>query len=320
MSRIEEALEKAARLRSTPDVTPETVPASAAVVAPTTSYVMPERTLSVNNELIVTNKDSNSAIAEEYRKLKSILVKLAKGETFRNTIMVTSSVASEGKSVTALNLAITLAQEYDHTVLLIDADLRKPSLHRYLGVSQTPGLVECLMDDHPLEQALVKTGIGKLTLLPTGRRMDNPVELFTSKKMKDFLFEVKHRYPDRFVIIDTTPTLPFAEPRFLAQLVDGTIFVVREGICSLVNVAHALEELKSSNIFGVVYNDATRRSSDSGYYYYGYYGGYYGGYGYGYGYGGNYGYGGKRYGGYGYGSGSGKSDQTPKSPAGAPPA
>jgi exopolysaccharide/PEP-CTERM locus tyrosine autokinase len=316
MSRIEEALEKAARLRTTPDSALDTRPERAKVTAPATEYVMPERMLSVTNELIVTNKDSNSAIAEEYRKLKSIVVKLAKGETFRNTLMITSSVACEGKSVTALNLAITLAQEYDHTVLLIDADLRKPSLHRYLGVNQTPGLVECLMDDLPVAQALVKTGIGKLTLLPTGRRMDNPVELFTSKKMTDFIYEVKHRYPDRFVIIDTTPTLPFAESRFLAQIVDGTIFVVREGICSLVNVAHALEELKSSTIFGVVYNDATRRSSDSGYYY-GYYGGYYGGYGYGsgYGYGGNYG---KRYGGYGYGGGSGKSEQGAPPPASVP--
>ena len=312
MSRIEEALEKAARLRTSPDSAPDTPPVPPEALAPATTYVMPERTLTVTNELIVTNKDSNSAISEEYRKLKSIVVKLAKGETFRNTLMITSAVACEGKSVTALNLAITLAQEYDHTVLLVDCDLRKPSLHRYLGVNQTPGLVECLMDDLPLSQALVKAGIGKLTLLPTGRRLDNPVELITSKRMKDFIYEVKHRYPDRFVIIDTTPTLPFAESRFLAQIVDGTIFVVREGICSLTNVAHALEELKSSSIFGVVYNDATRRSSDSGYYY-GYYGGYYGGYGYGsgYGYGG---YGGKRYGGYGYGGGRGKSE-----PA-APPA
>jgi len=300
MSRIEEALEKAARLRTGSDSTLDTRPVLAEASAPATTYVMPERALTVTNELIVTSKDSNSAIAEEYRKLKSIIVKLAMGDTFQNVLMITSAVACEGKSVTALNLAITLAHEYDHSVLLVDGDLRKPSLHRYLGVSQTPGLVECLMDDLPLSQALVKTGIGKLTLLPTGRRMDNPVELFTSKRMKDFIYEVKHRYPDRFIIIDTTPTLPFAESRFLAQLVDGTIFVVREGICSLVNVAHALEELKSSNIFGVVYNDATRRSSDSGYYYYGYYGGYYGyGSGYGYGYGGRYG---KRYGGgYGYG-------------------
>ena len=310
MSRIEEALEKASRLRTSPDNAVDNRPVRMEVPAPAATYVMPERTLTVTNELIVTNKDSNSAIAEEYRKLKSIIVKLAKGDTFRNTLMITSAVACEGKSVTALNLAITLAQEFDHSVLLIDADLRKPSLHRYLGVNQTPGLVECLMDDLPLSQALVKTGIGKLTLLPTGRRLDNPVELFTSKRMKDFVYEVKHRYPDRFVIIDTTPTLPFAESRFLAQIVDGTIFIVREGICSLANVAHALEELKSSSIFGIVYNDATRRSSDSGYYY-GYYGGYYGGYGYGYGYGGNYG---KHYGGYGYGGGTGKSDQA------APPA
>jgi len=294
MSRIEEALEKAARLRTGQETTPDFPPAQTESVAPASTYVMPDHAMSITNELIVTHNESRSAIAEEYRKLKSIIVKLSKEETFKNTLMITSSVACEGKSITALNLAICLAQEYDHTVLLVDADLRKPSLHRYLGVAQKPGLVECLMDDLPLSQALVKTGIGKLTLLPTGRRMENPLELFTSKRMHDFIYEVKHRYPDRYIIIDTTPTLPFAESRYLARIVDGTIFVVREGLCTLNNVAHALEELKYANIFGVVYNDTTRRASDEGYYY-----GYFGYYGYGgYGYGGSYG---KGYGGAGYG-------------------
>ena len=293
MSRIEEALEKAARLRTGQEIAPpDERPVRPASPTPVTSYVMPDHVLSINNELIVTHTGANSGIAEEYRKLKSILIKLAKGETFHNTLMITSAVASEGKSITALNLAISLAQEYDYTVLLIDADFRKPSLHKYLGIDQGPGLTECLMDGLPLSQALVKTGLGKLTLLPTGRRLDNPVELFTSNRMKEFIQEVKHRYPDRLIILDTTPTLPFAEARYLSQLVDGTIFVVREGVCSLDNVAHALEELKAGNILGLVYNDATRRSSDAGYYY-----GYYGYYGYGYG---GYNYG-KRYGGYGYG-------------------
>ena len=101
MSRIEEALEKATRSRSEQQDLSAPVKLTPAISPPATSYVMPDRVLSVTNELIVANKDSNSGIAEEYRKLKSIIVKLSKGETFNNTLMVTSSVAAEGKSITA---------------------------------------------------------------------------------------------------------------------------------------------------------------------------------------------------------------------------
>jgi exopolysaccharide/PEP-CTERM locus tyrosine autokinase len=255
MSRIEEALEKAALLRSNEktDVIVRKTAAVAAQVQP--QSLSPKATINVN-PLIITVSDPQTPAAEEYRKLKSMLVKFTKGEHFMNTLMVTSSIASEGKSITALNLAISLAQEYDHTVLLVDADLRKPSIHQYLGLQVKVGLGECLMDGIDVGDALIKTGIGKLTLLPQGKTVRNPAELFSSKRMKELVKELKHRYPDRYIIIDAPPVLPFAETRTISSIVDGIIFVVKEGAASINDVHDALAALKGTNILGIVYNDA----------------------------------------------------------------
>jgi exopolysaccharide/PEP-CTERM locus tyrosine autokinase len=193
-------------------------------------------------------------------------------DQFKNVIMVTSSVGCEGKSLTALNLAITLAQEFDHTVLLIDADLRKPSIQEYLGMEPGKGLSDYLAEDAVLSEMLIKIGIGRLTLLPAGTPSRNPVELFSSQKMKDFIVEIKKRYPDRFIIIDTPPVLPFAETRLLGALVDGIVFVVREGQASLENITESINVLGKSKLVGAVYNDATNQSLKERYHdhYYGY--------------------------------------------------
>lgn len=255
MSRIEEALEKAARLRSSErsNVTVGKTVAAAVHVPPLPSSPAAAK---IDNPFIVTVNDPNTPAAEEYRKLKSILVKLTKGEHFQNTLMVTSSVGSEGKSLTALNLAVSLAQEYDHTVLLVDADLRKPSIHQYIGLDPKVGLAECLLEGVDVGEAIVNTGIGKLSVLLHGKTIRNPAELFSSLRMKELVKELKHRYPDRYIIIDTPPVLPFAETRSISTLIDGIVFVVKEGAASLNDVSDAIAALKGTNLLGIVYNEA----------------------------------------------------------------
>ena len=132
-----------------------------------------------------------------------MLVKMTTGEVFRNCLMVTSSVPNEGKSLTALNLSLSLAQELDHTVLLIDADLRRPSVHRYLNVEQGVGLSEILTGEAQIGECIIPTGIGKLSIIRAGRAIDNPAELFTSQRSRAILSELKSRYPDRYIILDT---------------------------------------------------------------------------------------------------------------------
>jgi len=164
-----------------------------------------------------------------------------------------------------------MAQEYDLTVLLVDADLRRPRVHSYLGFEQTIGLSDCLQDGIDIGEAIVKTDIEKLSVITAGREVEKPLELLGSKKMQDLMAELKHRYNDRYVIIDTPPLLPFAETRAMAHLVDGVIFVIHEGGTPVESVLEAKEILKGCKVLGVVLNDSTEPNSDNSHYS-GYYG------------------------------------------------
>jgi protein-tyrosine kinase len=267
MSRIEEALERANKLRG---VQSSEAPAEKTASAPVDDVSRTGPEISVDSPYLVTITEPDLPVTEEYRKLKSMVVKLTTRGDFLNTLTVTSSLAAEGKSITALNLAVSLAQEYDHTVLLVDADLRKPSLHEMLGIEAPIGLVDCLTNGVDVGEAIIKTGLGRLSLLPAGRKIDNPVELLLSSKLKQLIREVKQRYSDRYVIIDTPPLLPFAEVHSLCAVSDGVIFVVREGHTPMSDVQESLGMLKDTRVLGVVFNAAELAPMDNHYrhYYY----------------------------------------------------
>ncbi|MDD2898171.1 MAG: XrtA-associated tyrosine autokinase [Desulfuromonadaceae bacterium] len=265
MSRIEKAMERAVHLRqgvgaptvnqapTSPEVpsreperrplhTPPPVDATIEKIVPSSPFLD-----NLNNPY--------SPLGEEFRKLKAALVKLTTGDVFNNSVLVTSSVQNEGKSITALNLAISLAQEYDHTVLLIDGDFRRPSVHSYLGIENKQGFADCLLGEAEIGKVIIPTGIGRLSVITAGRAVPNPVELFASQKTESILVEMKHRYHDRFIIFDSPPVLLFAESRTLGHLVDGVLFVVKEQLASQKNVKEALEALKGCRMLGMVYND-----------------------------------------------------------------
>jgi receptor protein-tyrosine kinase/non-specific protein-tyrosine kinase len=262
MSRIEKALEKAARQRQGERYQ---LGEEGFLRAGLTDVPRFER---IGSPYLITARDPDDPISEEYRKLKSLVVKLTKKRDFHNSLMVTSAVADEGKSITALNLAIMLAQEYDHTVLLVDADLRKPSIHEYLDVRPKIGLSDCLKKGSNIGDALINTGFGKLSILPAGSEVPNPFEVISSNKMKTLMRELKSRYTDRYIIFDTPPVMPYAEALSIGSVVDGVIFVVRERRVSLNNLKEALKVLKDAKVLGVVYNDASIDRFDSSYYYY----------------------------------------------------
>jgi len=277
MSRIEEALKKAALHRSRQQgeqdeqgneliVASQQIRATASIKQKVSALldVVP---LKIDHLMLATARDEKTAVVEEYNKLRSTLIALTSGETRLNTIMVTSTVSEEGKSMTALNLAISLAKEHDHTVLLVDADLRRPSIHRYLDIQPEVGLVHCLRDNLPIENALIKTGVGKLVILPAGEAIKEPIDLLSSGRMKAIVKELKQRYPDRYVIFDTPPALPFADAVVLAGVVDTTLFVVREGKAKLDDIVETLEEFKRHHLLGVVFNDAHSFVNRQSYYY-----------------------------------------------------
>lgn len=271
MSRIEKALEKAMKEReggTAPKREEAAVPAARVPEVREAQDFSIGQQVHVDNPYLITAKDPDSPVSEEYRKLKSLIVKLTKMGDFLNTLMVTSTVGGEGKTLTALNFAITLAQEFDHTVLLVDADLRRPAVHHYLGIPQGLGLTDCLTRGVDVGDALIQTGIGKLAILTSGSHVPNPVEVTASGRMRDLVKELKHRYADRYVIFDTPPVLPFAEAHAIGSMVDGVLFVVGEGRASASSIKEALSMLKETRVLGMVYNNASVNLLDSTYYYY----------------------------------------------------
>ena len=257
MSRLEEALSKAGKLRGAEDDTKKMK------LAIRQEYAIEK----ISSPYIITSNESGSPISEEYRRFKSILFRETKLD-FLNTIMVTSSINNEGKSLTSVNLAIALAQEIDHSILLIDADFRNPSLHKYLGVDYKYGLSDYLMRDIDIADILIRMNIGNMVFLPAGRLVENPVELLSSDKMKAFMNEVKNRYVNRYVLVDTPPILSCAEGIAIGSYVDGIIFVVREGLTKKEFIEDALNMMQGLNILGTVLNGKNEMNTDGHYYQY----------------------------------------------------
>jgi protein-tyrosine kinase len=257
MSRIDQALEKAARLR---DVGLKTGYAQASgesrksIDAATFLVGQGAVKRETVDHHIVTIADPSSHVAEEFKKLRARVLRNAEKES-HNTLLITSAQAGEGKTITAINLAVAVAQELDRTVLLIDADLRKPTIHTYLGLEPSRGLSDYLLSRANLSDILIKTGIGKLVVLPAGNPPDNPAELLGSQRMRDLVRDVKERYRDRYIIMDAPPLLMAADAISLANYVDDVLFVVQAGTTTQKIANQALALIKECNVIGSVFNN-----------------------------------------------------------------
>ena len=171
-----------------------------------------------------------------------------------NTIMVTSVNPGEGKTLTSINLAITFAKEFNQTVLLVDSDLMRQNIHKYLGFDNDKGLIDYLIGDRPLKDFIVWPSIDKLTLISGGRTIRDSSELLGSPRMKTLIHEMKTRYPDRYVFFDVPPILGGADAIVLAPFVDSIIIVVAEGRTSIHDIKKALQLLPQEKFLGFVLN------------------------------------------------------------------
>lgn len=230
-------------------------------------------------ELVVMGRPG-SAIAEQFRFLRSQVVWSRDRRTFK-TIVITSSLEGEGKTFITANLGVTISQGMDEHVLLVDTDLRNSRLATMFGLSPgLPGLSDHLADNIPLEKLLQRTSIDKLTILPAGSETVNPAELLSSLRMREFIKEVRDRYPDRYVIFDTPPVELAPESPVIANEADGTLLIVLRGKTHRDMASASLERFNEGKLLGVIFNGWQDREK----YYkkkkYGY------GYGYGYGFGG----------------------------------
>ncbi len=284
MGKLESALEKALKTRekenaneeSGPFVADDRVDESASEKVPEIEpggmddYEIKSSIRRITNpeisENLVVIKNPLSHVAEEYRKLRTTIFEATEG-TSANTILVTSSMSGEGKSLTSANLAASISLKSDHSVLLIDADLRRPTLHKYFNLTPEKGLIDYLRGEAELDEVLLSIDIGNMLLLPAGKPTANPVELLTSNRMQDLMQVLKNQFSNRYVIIDSTPLMSTAEPVALASKSDGVLFVVRERQVGRKDVQNALALLKGAKILGVILN-ADDDSSNGRYYYY----------------------------------------------------
>ena len=205
------------------------------------------------SDSVVMLSSPDSADAETFKVLRGQIL-FPRDRKVPRSMLVTSTFPAEGKTYVASNLATTLAMSIDEYVLAIDADLRRPRLHRMFGYSKVRGLHDYLVGNARLEDLIIKSSIDKLSVLPAGKPPRNPTELLSSNMMVQFLEEVKERYQDRFVIIDSPPSSVTAESKFLAQHVDGIIYVVMANKTPRKDIEKAMDNLGRDKIIGIVFN------------------------------------------------------------------
>ncbi|MDE1997780.1 MAG: XrtA-associated tyrosine autokinase [Burkholderiales bacterium] len=217
-----------------------------------------------------------SQLEEEFRIIKRPLLKNATGQSAApvnraNLIMVTSALPGEGKTYTSINLAISLAMELDHTVLLVDADVVRPSVLDRLGLPASPGLLDILTQpDLDLADVMLKTNIPKLTLLPAGSAAGvvNTTELLASGAMEALLTDLAQTYSDRIIVFDAPPLLPSTESRVLATHMGQIVVVVEADRTPKTSVAQAFNTLEACPVVMSVLNKCSSKKANSAYGYY----------------------------------------------------
>ena len=300
-SLIEQAAHRLEQLRRAGAVVPDARPAQRlpggghAAVAPEPEVVLPaaptveSRRVEINFEAlaaagILVPTAPRSLLGDQFRVVKRPLIRNAMGKGASklangNLIMITSALAGEGKSFTAVNLAMSIATERDHTVMLVDADVARPSISRMLGLvsgsepGYGPGLLDVLDGSVEMSTALLKTNIDKLTVLPSGTQHSRATELLASDAMVRLLEDMASRYADRIIIFDSPPLLVTTEARTLASHMGQVVIVVKAEGTAHADVKHALATIEACPVKLMLLNQAKTTAQD-GY-----------GYGYGYGYG-----------------------------------
>lgn len=194
---------------------------------------------------IVAFYDSISPVTEQYRTLRTNIQSI-KSEKPIKAITITSSAHSEGKTITAINLAISMARDLNKkSILLVDADLRRAKISKYLGVNAEPGLSDLVSNGTNIDEALLNIGIENLTILPAGKIPRNPAEILGSSKMKNLITALRTKYD--YIIFDTPPVIPVTDAGLLGAQTDGVIMVVKAGRTQKGVVSHSESLLKQTH-------------------------------------------------------------------------
>ena len=217
------------------------------------------------DEHLVALHDVNAPATEQYRRLFVEIIRAGKQRELR-TLLISSALSGEGKTTTALNLALTIAASGAQRVLLVEMDFRRPNIHSLLGTRPTYGLADYLLGEVEYSKLLMETQVPGLTVVYAGRPVSSPTTLLRSERMGQFFQKVQSTSGFPYVILDSSPLLLTSEPSTLIQYADATILVVHARKTPRDVVVKAVEIVKGENILGCVFNGI--RPSDTNYYYY----------------------------------------------------
>ena len=192
---------------------------------------------------------------ESYKMLRTRCLQLMDVMNW-NTLAITSPGNNTGNSLTAVNLAISIAMELNRSVLLVDANFQNPSICKLFGIQAETGLGDYLLNDIPLNELLINPDMDRLVILPVGKEMLNSTEMLRSPKMIRLVNELKHRYPSRIIIFDLPPLLSQADTLGFSPYVDCVLLVIDEGHTKIEELEHAASLLKEINVLGTVLNKA----------------------------------------------------------------
>lgn len=214
---------------------------------------------------LITIADKSSPIAEQYRTIRTN-IQFASADRKIQTIVVTSSGPLEGKSTTAANIAVVFANS-GQRVLLVDADMRKPTIHKTFGLTNEVGLSKVLSSNNSVLEMSRPSMVDNLSILTSGPKPPNPSELLGSTRMNQVIEEARHLYD--IIIFDMPPVVTVTDAQIMASKADGTLLVVRENVTrkDALTKAKDLLEMVQAKVLGVVYNGA-QNLKDQGYYYY----------------------------------------------------
>jgi len=262
MSLIKKALERAKKERKTSlkvwQEEAEEVRGSSQEIRP--PIYSQTRCVQVDHEKLIDRKVfsilEKDEVADQYKLLRTMVLNRTR-PVGHNTIEITSFKEGEGKSLTCVNLAITLAKESRQNVLLVDMDLRRPSIHSILGIDPKPGLRDYFLHGIALKDMLIHPGdIERLTVLPAGGRMDNSSEIIGSHGMENLIRELKGRYQDRYIIFDAPALATCSDPLILSSHVDAILLVARANHTTAEDITSGMRLLNDKDILGIVLNDS----------------------------------------------------------------
>jgi len=216
-----------------------------------TSIVPFDATALERNKVI--SSQAGHPVADVYRSLRArVLQQLSRSE--KTTLGVTSAHDGEGKTLTAVNLAVSMAMDVNQTVLLVDLDLREPSIHKFFGIEPKLGIDDHLLGRAGVGECLVNPGIDRLVLLPAKGSHGNSAELLSSPQMARLAAELRQRFADRIIIYDLPPLLTVGDTLGFLPNVESTLLVVRDGATRRPELVRALDLLRDSNLICTVLN------------------------------------------------------------------